>query len=143
MDAVIQSPSAKSEMTGSPNHLQGVDFGALALKPPIGGAAANEHNIFSFGSSSAWGTGGGASAAAWGAPASDGWGAPVVGRSSNTGGIAGSRWFGSNDLGFSGIEGNSVTADGEDHDEDTFLSLTTGIPGFLTGGGDEDGNGGD
>lgn len=126
MDAVIQSPSAAK---ADANELEGVDFGAYALEPPLCGVSANNHNIFAFGSSAAWGAGGG----------SDGWGAPMLGGSSNTGTIAGSRLFGAV-LGTT-TEGNSHL--GEDNDDDAFLSLTTGIPGFLTGGGDDDGNGGD
>ena len=130
MDAVIQSPSAaKADATGA-NQFDGVDFGSLALEPPLCGVSANNHNhIFAFGSSTAWGAGGG----------SDGWGAPMFGGSSNAGTIAGSRLFG----GVLGAATEGNTSLGEDHDDDAFLSLTTGIPGFLTGGGDDDGNGGD
>ena len=131
MDAVIQSPSAKGNPNGT-THLEGMNFGALALEPPLCGVSANNHNnIFAFGSSAAWGTGGGSGAD---------WGAPVLGGvSSSAGTIAGSRLFGD----VLGATAEGHTSLGEDHDDDAFLSLTTGIPGFLTGGGDDDGNGGD
>ena len=129
MDAAIQSPSAKGQPSGT-GHLEGMNFGSLALEPPLCGVSANNHNnIFAFGTSAAWGAGGGSD--------SD-WGAPVLG-SSSAGTIAGSRLFG--DVLSATNEGQSAL--GEDHDDHAFLSLTTGIPGFLTGGGDDDGNGDD
>ena len=129
MDAVIRSPSAKGQIEVN-GQLEGMNFGSLALEPPLCGVSANNHNnIFAFGTSSAWGAGGGSDG---------GWGVPVPG-SSSAGTIAGSRLFG--DVLGAGNEGH--TSLGEDHDDDAFLSLTTGIPGFLTGGGDDDGNGDD
>jgi len=120
VDSVIQSSSAKIDATAaSSNQLDGVDFGALSLEPQLCGiTAANHNNIFAFGSSATWGTGGD----------SNDWGAPMLSGSSNAGTIAGSRLFG-------GVLGAAVEAStdslGEDHEDDVFLSLTTGIPGFL------------
>ena len=130
MDSVIQSPSAKMDPAASSSQLEGVDFGSLGLDPPLCGVnkATNHNHIFAFGSSATWGTGG----------ASNDWGSPMLGGgNSNAGTITGSRLFGAV------LGGTSVTTDGasssldEDHEDDAFLSLTTGIPGFL--GGDDDG----
>lgn len=119
MDSVIQSTSKIDATAASSNQLDGVDFGALSLEPQLCGITANNHNnIFAFGSSATWGTGGD----------SNDWGAPMLPGSSNAGTIAGSRLFG-------GVLGAAVEANndplGEDHEDDVFLSLTTGIPGFL------------
>ena len=114
---MIQSPSAKADAAGANKQLDGVDFGSLALEPPLGcGITANNHNhIFAFGSSATWGTGGD----------SNDWGAAVLGGSSNAGTIAGSRLFG-------GVLGAPAEAGGEENEDDAFLSLTTGIPGLLS-----------
>jgi hypothetical protein len=119
MDAVIQSPSAKIDPASA---VDGVDFGALSLEPPLCGINANNHNhIFAFGSSATWGTGGD----------SNDWGAPMLPGSSSAGTISGSRLFG-DVLGTTPEVGDSLGDDEDDHDEDdAFLSLTTGIPGFL------------
>lgn len=119
MDSVIQSPSAKNDpASANSNHLDGVDFGALALEPPLCGISASNHNhIFAFGSSATWGTGGD----------SNDWGAAMLSGSSNAGTIAGSRLFG-DVLGATAEEADAL---GDDHEDAAFLSLTTGIPGFL------------
>ena len=124
MDSVIQSPSAKMDGTASAtNQLNGVDFAALSLDPPLCGIPANNHNhIFAFGSSATWGTGGD----------SNDWGTPMLPGSSNAGTISASRLFGEV-LGTTD-EGPSI---GDDHDDDAFISLTTGIPGLLAGGAEE------
>jgi len=127
MDSVIQSPKANAT-----NELEGVDFGALGLGPPLaplGGIKANDHShIFAFGSSATWGTGGN----------SNDWGGTMFGGSSNAGTINGSRLL-SAVLGGTSTDGANSSA-GEDHEDDAILSLTTGIPGFL---GDDDGIAGD
>lgn len=119
IDSVIQSTSKIDGTAASSSQLDGVDFGALSLEPQLCGISANNHNnIFAFGSSATWGTGGD----------SNDWGAPMLPGSSSAGTIAGSRLFG-------GVLGAAVEAStdtlGEDHEDDVFLSLTTGIPGFL------------
>lgn len=115
MDAVIDSP-AKVDPASA---VDGVDFGALSLDPPLCGINANNHNhIFAFGSSATWGTGGD----------SFDWGAPMLPGSSNAGTISSSRLFG--DVLGTTPEDDGSLGDGG-HDDDAFLSLTTGIPGFL------------
>ena len=117
MDSVIQSPSAKAVPASSTsNQLDGVDFAALSLEPPLCGISANNHNhIFAFGSSATWGTGGD----------SNDWGASMLPGSART--ITGSRLFGD----VLGATSEGADSLGDDHEDDAFLSLTTGIPGFL------------
>ena len=119
MDSVIQSPSAKMDPTSASKELDGVDFAALSLEPPLCGiSAANQNHIFAFGSSATWGTGGD----------SNDWGASMLPGSSNAGTISGSRLFG--DV-FGAATSEGAGSLGDDHEDDAFLSLTTGIPGFL------------
>ena len=118
MDSVIQSPALKGS-----NHLNGVDFGALSLEPPLCGIKASNHNhIFAFGSSATWGTGGD----------SNDWGSPMLSGSSNAGTLLASRLFG----GTLGVTEEHQSL-GDDHEDDAFLSLTTGIPGLLAGGAED------
>jgi hypothetical protein len=122
MDSVIHSPAVKGSAASS-KRLNGVDFGALSLEPPLCGIAANNHNhIFAFGSSATWGTGGD----------SNDWGSPMLPGSSSAGTILASRLFG----GVLGTETEHPSLT-DDHEDDAFLSLTTGIPGLLAGGAED------